>query len=62
MCITSVSKKRHMTFELYSKEPMQMVEMKLNMIIDENPHLIKTLETNVNHAFFRNYSDVQFLI
>ena len=38
---------------------MQMVEMKMNMIIDGKPHIIKTLDKNVNNPLI-NKNTVKF--
>ena len=38
-----------MAYEYYIKQPTQMVELKLYMLIDKNPRLINTLERSVNH-------------
>ena len=35
---------------------MQVVDMKLNMINDENPHLMNALERSVNHPLMKIYS------
>ena len=43
MNITTFSKKRYMTDEFYFNHPMQMVELKMNMIIDNIPYLRNTL-------------------
>ena len=56
MNITTISKKRYMTYEFRHKQPMQMVEMKLNVILDENPHLINSLNRSVNHPLVREDS------
>ena len=44
MCIITVSSIRYMIFEFYIKQPVQICELKLNMMIDENPHLINALD------------------
>ena len=48
MCFTTVISVGYMTQEFYCKRPMQMNELKLNLIIDENPHLVKALDRSVN--------------
>ena len=45
-----------MTYDFYIKQPMQMVELKLCMINDENPHLLNTLDRNLIHALIQKYS------
>ena len=37
--MTIVSSIRYMIYEFYIKGPMQVIELKLKMRIDENPHL-----------------------
>ena len=44
-----------MTHEIAIEQPMEMVELKLNMIIDINPHLIIALDRSVSHPFISNY-------
>ena len=56
MRITTISNKRYMTHDFYNKQPMQIFELKLSMIIDENPHLINALERSVIHPVIRKYS------
>ena len=43
-------------FDYYIKQPMQIVELQLNMIVDNIPHLIKTLDGGVNHPLIRKAS------
>ena len=54
MNITIVSSKRYMTREFYVKHPMQTIELKMTMIIDDNPYLISILDRNINHIFIEN--------
>ena len=58
MCLTTVSYLRYMIFEFYIKQSMQMVELKKNMIIDENSHLINVLDKSVNQPYSRKYSSL----
>ena len=62
MCITTVSFIRYMTHEFCIKQPMQRIELKLNMVIDENPHLINALDRSVNHPSIRKYSSIPFQV
>ena len=39
---------------------MQMVELNLNMIIAENPHLINSLDRSIKYPLIRNYSNIPF--
>ena len=42
-----------MTYENYNKQPRQMVELKLNMLIDNDPHLINALDRSFNHPLIQ---------
>ena len=53
--ITTIRNKRYMDHDFYLKLPMHMVELKMNMIIDGNPHLIDTLNKRVNQSLYRNF-------
>ena len=44
-----------MNHDFHLKLPMHMVELKMNMIIDGNPHLIDTLNKSGNHSLYRKY-------
>ena len=39
---------------------MQLIELKLNMIISENTHLIYSLNGSVNHPLIRKSSNIPF--
>ena len=39
---------------------MQAVEMKINMIIAENPHLINSLNRLYNHPLILKFSNIPF--
>ena len=56
MRIATFSNKRYITHDFYNKQPMQIFELKLSMIIDENPHHINALERSVIHSIIRKYS------
>ena len=43
-----------MTYQFYFKRPIAVLELKLNMIIDINPHLINALYRNNSHPFIEN--------
>ena len=55
MIDTTINDKRNMTHEHYLKQPMQAVELKLNLIIARNPHLIKSLIRYINHPLNKKY-------
>ena len=60
MCITAVNPSRNTTCQYYSTKPKQMCEISLNGIIDENPHLINSLDRTSHHPFIRKYSHIPF--
>ena len=51
-----------MSYKYYVKNPMHMVERRLNMIISRKPHLIKALDRGVSHPFIRKCSQVPLFI
>ena len=44
MNVATFSNERYMTYERYIKQPRQVVELNLSLIIYENPHRIKPLD------------------
>ena len=52
----TVSNKNFLTYEFYFKQPMQLVELIKNMIIDIILNLIYALDRSVNYPLIRNYS------
>ena len=50
-----------MTYECYTKRLMQKVELNMNMILDEKPKLINSIDRGVNHPVFQKYSFIPFL-
>ena len=59
MNITTVKDKRYMTYDCYITHPMSAIELKLNMIISKNPHLIKSLNRSHIHPLIRKYSHIR---
>ena len=49
-----------MTYENYIIEPMQAIEIKLNIIIAKNPKLINSLDRNKSHPLIKKYSHIPF--
>ena len=49
MIITTVFNKNYMTFEYCTKQPTQMFELNLNMLIYEKPRLKNSMDRNLNH-------------
>ena len=53
MTIKIISDRCKMTYEHYINQPMSICEIKLNMNIARNPHLINSLDRNKNHPVIR---------
>ena len=49
-----------MNYAYFFKQPMEMIELKLKMLISKNPHLINSLDGSINHPLIRKYSDIPF--
>ena len=45
----------NMTYKYYMNTPVSMLERRINMIIAENPQLIKSLNIKENHPITRKY-------
>ena len=58
----SVSDKRYKKYDYYIKQPFEMVELKLNKIFSENPHLINSRDRINNHPLIRKFSNIPFNI
>ena len=54
---TTVSNKTY-DLRVFIKQPMQMVEWKVNMMIDINLHLINALDKSVNHPLLSRCSHI----
>ena len=59
MNITTVNDKMYMTYDYYIKHPMSAVELKSNMIISKDPHLIKSINRSHIHPLIRKYSHIR---
>ena len=59
MSITTINDKMFMTYKYYITCPMPAVELKLNMILSENPHLIKSLNRSHIHPSIQKYSYIR---
>ena len=57
---TTINDEKNMTYENYNKQPMQAVEMRLNMIIPTNLHLINSPNRYCNHPLIRKYYHIPF--
>ena len=51
-----------MSYNQYIKQPMQKLEIKLNMIIAKKPHLINSLDRSNINRLLRNISHSPFII
>ena len=59
MNISTVSDKMYLTYENYIKHPMQEIELKINMNIAKNPHLINSRNRYHIHPLIRKYSHMK---
>ena len=50
-----ISCRCNMTYKSYMNSPMPMLERYINMVIAENPTLIKSLDIKQNHPITRKY-------
>ena len=55
MSISTVDAKMYMTYDNYIKHHMEAIELKLNMILAKNPHLINSLNRYHIHPLIRKY-------
>ena len=58
MNIITINDKRNMTYEHFIEQPMQMVEIKLEMILSKNPHLITSVDRIIIESLIRKYSKI----
>ena len=47
-----------MISEFNMKQPLEMIELKLDKIISKSPHLISSLDRSVIRPLFKNYSNI----
>ena len=60
LTINTISCMCNIIYEVYINQPMQAIELRLNMIIAKNPHLIKALDRNKNYPLIRKHSHIPF--
>ena len=60
MTINIISHMCNLTYEYYINQPMSMCEIKINMNIARNPHLINSLDRDKVHPLVRKYSHIPF--
>ena len=58
MIIKSIFDECNITYKHYFNEPMNMVERRLNFVINRDPQLINALDRNKNRPLIRKYSHV----
>ena len=58
--IPTIKDKINMTNEQYIKQAMQAVDIRLNVIIAKNPHLLNSPNSYFNHPLIRKYSHIPF--
>ena len=59
MNVTTTNDKTYITNKFYITRPMPNVELKLNMILSKNPHLIKSPNRSHIHPLIRKYSYIR---
>ena len=62
MIINTISCLSDMKYEYYMKNPMSMLERRINFIINKNPELVNALYRNKNHPLIRKYNHIPFQI
>ena len=62
MNINTFNDKMFMTCNYYITCLMPAVELKLNMIISKNPHLIKSLNRSHIHPLIQKYSYIRYIL
>ena len=60
MKIKTISNMSYMDYKYYLKQPMQMIERRLNMIFAKNPKLINSLNRSNDHTLIRKYIHIPF--
>ena len=58
MKIKTISNMIYMKYKYYLKQPMQMIERRLNMIIAKHPQLRNSLSRDSDHRLIRKYSHI----
>ena len=60
MIINTISCLCNMNYDYYIKNPMSMLERRMNFINNKNPELINALNRNENHPLIRKYNHIPF--
>ena len=58
MIMKTKSDKHQMTHNFNIQYPMQLIEKRMNLVIDRCPELIKTLDFLDDHPIYRKYSHI----
>ena len=53
LTIKTIIDRCNMTYKHYMNQPMQSVELGINMVVARNPELINSLDRNENHPLVR---------
>ena len=59
MIIKTIDDKFNMTHKHYYNQPMQMIERRLNFVIDRRPQLINAIDRTKNYPLIRKYSHIR---
>ena len=62
LIINTISCLCNMNYDYYIKNPMSMLERRINFIINKNPELINALCRNKNHPLIKKYNHIPFQI
>ena len=62
MKFKTIGNRGYMNHEFYINQPMNMVELNLNLLIVSNPHLINSKDRSINHPLIRKHSNIPFNI
>ena len=62
MNIKTIIDKRYMKYEFYIKQPKELIEFYLSMILAKNPHVLNSLDRRFNHPLSRKYSNIPFIV
>ena len=60
MRIKTIGNKSYINYNYYLKQPMQMIERRLNMNLAENPQLIYSLKRGSDHLLIKKYIHFPF--
>ena len=58
LTIKTFNERRYLNFKYYIRNLMQIAELNLIRIISENPHLVNSLDNNINHPLITQFSKI----